>query len=126
MIEKKMLEDPVVADVDRLALEPLLGGALAALPLTVRGTTFGALTVARRHGPAYTGDEGRVVAELGQRLALALDNARLYESERQVALELQRSLLPDRLPRLAEFFFSSRRRHTSLTCDWSSDVCSSD
>src|SRR6201992_732435 len=23
-------------------------------------------------------------------------------------------------------FFSSRRRHTILTCDWSSDVCSSD
>src|SRR6266480_6429447 len=26
----------------------------------------------------------------------------------------------------ALFFFSSRRRHTRLTCDWSSDVCSSD
>src|SRR5690242_8157457 len=26
----------------------------------------------------------------------------------------------------AAFFFSSRRRHTRLTCDWSSDVCSSD
>src|SRR6266571_5787048 len=26
----------------------------------------------------------------------------------------------------ADFFSSSRRRHTSLTCDWSSDVCSSD
>src|SRR3954466_15955621 len=24
------------------------------------------------------------------------------------------------------FFFSSRRRHTRLSCDWSSDVCSSD
>src|SRR5690242_21146459 len=24
------------------------------------------------------------------------------------------------------FFFSSRRRHTRLTCHWSSDVCSSD
>src|SRR5580698_10674123 len=24
------------------------------------------------------------------------------------------------------FFFSSRRRHTRVTCDWSSDVCSSD
>src|SRR5690242_20813688 len=24
------------------------------------------------------------------------------------------------------FFFSSRRRHTRLTCVWSSDVCSSD
>src|SRR6266480_7943590 len=27
---------------------------------------------------------------------------------------------------VAFFFFSSRRRHTRLTCDWSSDVCSSD
>ena len=24
------------------------------------------------------------------------------------------------------FFFSSRRRHTSSVCDWSSEVCSSD
>src|SRR5690242_18987052 len=28
--------------------------------------------------------------------------------------------------RVVMFFFSSRRRHTRLTCDWSSDVCSSD
>src|SRR5690242_21307627 len=27
---------------------------------------------------------------------------------------------------LVIFLFSSRRRHTRLTCDWSSDVCSSD
>src|SRR5690242_21656001 len=27
---------------------------------------------------------------------------------------------------MLKFFFSSRRRHTRLTCDWSSDVCSSD
>src|SRR6267142_248465 len=30
------------------------------------------------------------------------------------------------VPLLGVFFFSSRRRHTILTCDWSSDVCSSD
>src|SRR5207247_4112279 len=29
-------------------------------------------------------------------------------------------------PRLVVFFFSSRRRHTRSTRDWSSDVCSSD
>src|SRR5690242_20750544 len=34
-------------------------------------------------------------------------------------VRFQRSLISD-------FFFSSRRRHTRLTCDWSSDVCSSD
>src|SRR3954466_12971712 len=28
--------------------------------------------------------------------------------------------------RVGLFFFSSRRRHTRLSCDWSSDVCSSD
>src|SRR5207302_5961276 len=27
---------------------------------------------------------------------------------------------------VAEFFFSSRRRHTRFSRDWSSDVCSSD
>src|SRR6266571_1564644 len=37
-------------------------------------------------------------------------------------------LVSDLAPELAAvlFFFSSRRRHTILTCDWSSDVCSSD
>src|SRR6266571_7435087 len=30
------------------------------------------------------------------------------------------------IPYIFFFFFSSRRRHTRLTCDWSSDVCSSD
>src|SRR5690606_7334285 len=29
-------------------------------------------------------------------------------------------------PRSSSFFFSSRRRHTSFSRDWSSDVCSSD
>src|SRR5579859_8246152 len=33
--------------------------------------------------------------------------------------------LPDML-QPGDFFFSSRRRHTSFDCDWSSDVCSSD
>src|SRR3954463_16834426 len=27
---------------------------------------------------------------------------------------------------VSHFFFSSRRRHTRLSCDWSPDVCSSD
>src|SRR5256885_13029829 len=30
------------------------------------------------------------------------------------------------MPRVLFFFFSSRRRHTRLQGDWSSDVCSSD
>src|SRR5438093_11660895 len=30
------------------------------------------------------------------------------------------------MPMICIFFFSSRRRHTRLVSDWSSDVCSSD
>src|SRR5690606_40230557 len=33
---------------------------------------------------------------------------------------------PARVPLLPCFFFSSRRRHTRFSRDWSSDVCSSD
>src|SRR5690242_7420313 len=43
--------------------------------------------------------------------------------ERRALLRLKSMSFSD--ARLA-FFFSSRRRHTRLTCDWSSDVCSSD
>src|SRR5256885_214959 len=46
------------------------------------------------------------------------------------ALSLLRFRLPSRLPMMfilwMVFFFSSRRRHTRLQGDWSSDVCSSD
>src|SRR5690242_21473319 len=34
--------------------------------------------------------------------------------------------IEQRLAQGVVFFFSSNRRHTRLTCDWSSDVCSSD
>src|SRR2546426_5723343 len=34
--------------------------------------------------------------------------------------------MPSRVCFLSSFFFSSRRRHTRLQGDWSSDVCSSD
>src|SRR5256885_10791595 len=35
-------------------------------------------------------------------------------------------MMPSYLVRVSLFFFSSRRRHTRLQGDWSSDVCSSD
>src|SRR5256885_4909662 len=47
-----------------------------------------------------------------------------YES-----LTIENRLAPDTggfTPVLCFFFFSSRRRHTRLQGDWSSDVCSSD
>ena len=69
------------------------------VPLTARGQTHGVLTLqngaSRR--PFGRGDLA-VCTEIGRRAGLALDNARLFEAERETARVLQRRLLPERLP----------------------------
>jgi anti-anti-sigma factor len=79
------------------------------VPVSVRGGPAGALAIlsldpARR----YDEDDRALAVELGHRVGLAIDNARLYEAHRDVAATLQRSLLPDRLPRLARVALASR------------------
>src|SRR6266850_6920842 len=46
-------------------------------------------------------------------------------TEMQPEIKVATQTLPD-ASTASEFFFSCRRRHTSLQGDWSSDVCSSD
>lgn len=73
------------------------GNALV-VPLTARRRTLGALLVARPRGPAYSPEEQAVAADLGRRVALAVDNARLYGERTSVAQALQAALLPPELP----------------------------
>lgn len=64
------------------------------MPLRARRRPYGLLTVARTsRAPAPTDEEMRVLADLGRRLALVLDNARLYHEQRNVAETMQRQLL---------------------------------
>jgi serine/threonine-protein kinase RsbW len=69
-----------------------------ALPLRVNGSSFGALVLGR-HGRGFTVDDVAFCAEVAATGALALENARRYEQEREVAYTLQRSLLSGGLPR---------------------------
>ncbi|MEV7007888.1 fused response regulator/phosphatase [Streptosporangium sp. NPDC051022] len=48
--------------------------------------------------PPLDADESNVLRQLGQALALALDALRAYAEEHAIALTLQRSLLPARIP----------------------------
>ncbi|GAB2593479.1 hypothetical protein Aab01nite_36100 [Paractinoplanes abujensis] len=68
------------------------------LPLTARGMVLG--TLALRMAPDRRGAaaERAFLVELADRAGLALENARLYEQERQIARTLQRSLLAGDLP----------------------------
>jgi serine phosphatase RsbU (regulator of sigma subunit) len=76
------------------------------VPLRARGRTFGSVTVAR--SGAMTDADDDLVENVVRRAALALDNARLYEQQREVAVTLQRSLLPRRLPDVAGLRLASR------------------
>ncbi len=67
-----------------------------AVSLVARGRTVGVVTVFRgADRPAFTEDDVALLEDIGARAALALDNARLYEAQRDVSEALQRSMLTD-------------------------------
>jgi serine phosphatase RsbU (regulator of sigma subunit)/anti-sigma regulatory factor (Ser/Thr protein kinase) len=71
----------------------------AALPLQARGRTVGVLSLIYSVSGRVHGEEDMLVARrLADQAAVAIDNAQLHRSERERALALQRSLLPERLP----------------------------
>ncbi len=104
------MEPAVVTDVedDRFAAPSLqapagseqlgLTSAVAA-PLVARGELLGVLSLAlssltRRRERRYSADDRDLVGAIASRVAVAIDNAMLFEEERRTALAFQTSLLP--------------------------------
>ncbi len=86
--------DPKVRAAVELGIHSLM-----ALPLSARGIVLGLLVISRadeREG--FDEDDVALGMEIGARAGVSLDNARLYAREREGALMLQRSLLPQRVP----------------------------
>jgi serine phosphatase RsbU (regulator of sigma subunit) len=71
-----------------------------AVPLIARGQAIGAVTLAvtARSARSYGEEDLALAGQLARQAALILDNARLYEKERDLAQTLQRNLLPPELP----------------------------
>ncbi|MDH6710052.1 PAS domain S-box-containing protein [Kitasatospora sp. MAA19] len=91
----------IVASPDRV--EPGLAAGLHSylmVPLVARGLVLGGAEFVRTHNPEPFDQADRSLAEeLAARTALAIDNGRLYRRERDTALTLQRSLLPQEIHR---------------------------
>ena len=67
-------------------------------PLIARGTVQGITMFGRSAArPAFTEEDLSLAGELASRAALCLDNARLYSRVQDIALTLQRALLPSAL-----------------------------
>ncbi|MGP3934727.1 SpoIIE family protein phosphatase [Nonomuraea sp. KM88] len=74
-------------------------------PLTVRGETLGLMylglsNLTDRRSPHYDAFDRDFVGAIATRVALAIDNALLFEEERHTAESFQKHLLPRALPQL--------------------------
>jgi len=84
-----IIEDLEQADV----LNPLLGQkgirSLLGVPLLVEGRVIGVMHVGKFTRHQFTEDETRLLQLVGDRIALAIDNARLFEEERNARREAE-------------------------------------
>ncbi|WP_251091940.1 SpoIIE family protein phosphatase [Streptomyces sp. Caat 7-52] len=90
------LRDPGApfAATHRILFDTLGGRHAAVVPVRSRHRDYGTLTVGRRaDSPGLAEPEVRLLADIGRRLALVLDNTRLYDEQRNVAETMQRQLL---------------------------------
>lgn len=87
------------------ALQPRAG---LIVPLVVRSRIIGALALTRTTDSAYTEEDERTICDVAGRAAVAVLNAQQYARERQTALTLQHSLLPQRVPELPGVEFAWR------------------
>jgi PAS domain S-box-containing protein len=94
-----VMEDVVQSEEHRTLIEDTRYQSAAVAPLVARGSTLG--TISFLHAGAdmrYDADDLQLLAELADRAAMALDNARLYEERDHIAQSLQRGLRPPEPP----------------------------
>jgi PAS domain S-box-containing protein len=107
-------EDFVREQVDpeeRRLLAELKVQSAAILPLSARGAVLGSLTLAMgASGRRYDAELVDLVESLAAGAGLALDNARLFAEQADVARAFQRALLPSELPQVPGAELAARYR----------------
>ncbi|MBV9381937.1 MAG: SpoIIE family protein phosphatase, partial [Streptosporangiaceae bacterium] len=97
--------------------------SVLSVPIRARGVTLGVAVFLRGRRPEpFERDDVLLAEELTARAAVSLDNARRFTRERTTALALQRSLLPQRIPRQSAVEVASRylpaSAHAGVGGDW--------
>lgn len=86
------------------------------VPLNARGRTLGTITMVHAEsGRRYVPQDLAVAEELARRAAVAIDNAHLHSQTRDVAVLLQRAVLPQRVPQLAGWSVAALYRPSGRT-----------
>jgi PAS domain S-box-containing protein len=107
VVEDVMVERMTAPNAASKQLGDELGvTSVIAAPLLARGEVLGVMSLALsgisvRPDPHFDGFDRDLVGAIASRVALAIDNAMLFEEERETALAFQKNLLPgDRPPHL--------------------------
>jgi PAS domain S-box-containing protein len=82
--------------------------ALMASPLTVKGRMAGVVEIGTRKERRFTPEEESLLVLMADRAGLAIEHARAYEREVGTVEMLQRSLLPEKLPKLPGLRLAAR------------------
>lgn len=87
--------------------------SVVVVPMTAGGDVIGATTFGRaRRGAPFDSADIELAEELARRVAIAIENARLYAERTRVAQALQQSLLPPLLPAIPGMQVAARYRAT--------------
>ncbi|MFB7999933.1 SpoIIE family protein phosphatase [Streptomyces sp. NPDC056002] len=117
-------------DLARIARDPEAATLLAragvhsylAVPLSARGVVLGVLELKRARNPLpFDQDDTVLAVELANRAAVSIDNARWYQSVRNTAVTLQRSLLPEHPSHLPGLEIASRYQPAQATTEVGGD-----
>jgi serine phosphatase RsbU (regulator of sigma subunit) len=90
-------------------LEKMIGSLLV-YPLKSRGRMLGVLGLASAQESAFSEEHLNTVYGLANQAAVAIDNAELFERQRNIADTLQKSFLPAHAPDIPGFEFAARYR----------------
>ena len=128
-VDEAWIERIAVSPEHVLALRALGLRSHVTVPLVAQGEVLGALTcgLAREAGRSnrpqyYDAEDLFFIEELGRRGGAAIENARLYERERRIAVSLQEASLPRTLPRFDRLrlaaYYRPGKTEATIGGDW--------
>ncbi len=119
--EPRIVPDLSQADVVSAYLKDA-GGSLVGVPLTVRGRVLGVMHVSSLETNAFNEDDLELLVLAADRAALAFERMMIYEREHEIAVTLQQSVLPGRLPEIERLDVAVRylpgRNELEVGGDW--------